>query len=63
MSDPHSAQERAKAAGERAAEQLAQARAQDDRVERVSWVSRNFLRDNHFRELVERALALGGRST
>jgi hypothetical protein len=62
MTDPQQARDRAQADGERAAEQLRSALDREGRVERVSWLSKRFLRDNHLQELLEQALTLGRRT-
>lgn len=58
MTDPQSAKDAAAAAGERAAEQLQQARARQTRVVRVDRRARWLLSQNHFGELLEQALGV-----
>lgn len=56
MTDPQHARDAAEAAGDRATEQLEQARAREPRIEQASRLSRWFLRENHLYELIEAAL-------
>lgn len=56
MTDPREARDAAAAAGDRAAEQLEQARQREPAVRRASLLSRHFLRENHLYELLEAAL-------
>lgn len=58
MTDPQSAKTAAAAAGERAAEQLQQARDRDTRVTRVDRRARWLLDQNHLAELLEQALGV-----
>lgn len=58
MSDPQTARERAEAVSRAAADQLQQARDQDERVQRVSRVSKWLLDRNHLGELLEQALGV-----
>lgn len=60
MTDPQRARDAAAAAGEKAARQLDDARRREPAVERVSWLSARFLRENHLGKLIDDAL--GGRA-